>query len=354
MKIKTLSLKRFRNFKEMEIEFGDGLTLVLGKNGVGKTNLLEAIHYLGTLRSFRRAKEKDMVSFGEEFFEVKGKTDGLEIKVLWMAGKKNIELDGKRIKKVEDAFGKLLTVAFTSHDLFLIDGPPQERRRFFDMLLSKIDISYLSDLIAYRKVLKQRNALLSREEIKEEEMNIWDEQLIPLGERIVQKRRELLKDFREKVKNFFEVLSGKKLEIIYNPTFDPDKGMRGELLARREAERIYHTTLTGPHRDNYIFLVDGKDAKKFSSLGERRALAFALRLSEAETIREKRDEYPVLLLDEVIGELDRTRVYNTLKLVLSYPQTFLATAREEVLSTEGVNVIRIDTEDGTPVIERSY
>jgi len=363
VKLRKIAFKNFRNFGELHYEFPDGLNMIVGANGVGKTNLLEGIAFLSHFRSFRGAKLKEMINFNSTYYSLIGeaeKNSGEKITIETRgADTHNVKINGVKLDKITTAFGQIMVVPFTSYDISFVDGTPAERRKFLDITASEVSLDYLDDLIAYKKLLFQRNKLLIRANETGKipsELDAWDNSLVKVGARIVKKRLEVVQRIKPKAKYFFNLFDVGEMDIIYIPSFkligDIERNFIAGLKSHLKRDIVMEVTSVGPHRDRLNFTHIGRDVKKFSSLGSKRALAFALRMAEAEIIKEIKGDYPILILDEITGELDKTRVYDLMEIVVTYPQTFIATPREEIIEGSNINVHKLEIENGTPKIER--
>ena len=316
MYIKEVSLQGFRNLEPLHIAPTAGMNLFYGDNAQGKTNFLESLYFCALGRSLRGRSEQQLIAFGEEEshirLEVMRKNRGDRIDVhLKRDEKKGIAVNGIPVKKMGELFGTLYAVIFSPEDLSLIKDGPAERRRFLDMELSQISNVYFYDLQQYYRVLKQRNNLLKEIKVKPalaDTLFVWDEQLIERGERIMAVRAKFLARLDEIAAQRHEILTGGKdcLKTEYKPNCEG--GSLREKLERSLDRDIYTgSTNAGPHKDDILFLVNGKDVKQFGSQGQQRTTALSARLAEIELIREETGESPVLLLDDVLSELDGKR-----------------------------------------------
>ena len=316
MYIKEVSLQGFRNLEPLHIAPTAGMNLFYGDNAQGKTNFLESLYFCALGRSLRGRSEQQLIAFGEEEshirLEVMRKNRGDRIDVhLKRDEKKGIAVNGIPEKKMGELFGTLYAVIFSPEDLSLIKDGPAERRRFLDMELSQISNVYFYDLQQYYRVLKQRNNLLKEIKVKPalaDTLFVWDEQLIERGERIMAVRAKFLARLDEIAAQRHEILTGGKdcLKTEYKPNCEG--GSLREKLERSLDRDIYTgSTNAGPHKDDILFLVNGKDVKQFGSQGQQRTTALSARLAEIELIREETGESPVLLLDDVLSELDGKR-----------------------------------------------
>ncbi len=316
MYIKEVSLQGFRNLEPLHIAPTAGMNLFYGDNAQGKTNFLESLYFCALGRSLRGRSEQQLIAFGEEESHIrlevmrKNRSDRIDVH-LKRDEKKGIAVNGIPVKKMGELFGTLYAVIFSPEDLSLIKDGPAERRRFLDMELSQISSVYFYDLQQYYRVLKQRNNLLKEIKVKpalSDTLFVWDEQLIERGERIMAVRAKFLARLDEIAAQRHEILTGGKdrLKTEYKPNCEG--GSLREKLERSLERDIYTgSTNAGPHKDDILFLVNGKDVKQFGSQGQQRTTALSARLAEIELIREETGESPVLLLDDVLSELDGKR-----------------------------------------------
>lgn len=311
MQVDRLELTNFRNFQSLTLTFSPGLNLLIGPNAQGKTNLLEAIHFLTTTRSFRGSRNPDLVSFGEPFARLAGG----EVEIVLQPGEKTLKLRGK-IARAAEVLGVLRSVLFSPEDMTLLSGPPQGRRAHIDELISRLDRKYLLSLISYHKTLKQRNKLLwqIREgRAKLSELTSWDEMLTRDGATILLRRQEVVAKLQTQLDQISPSLfSGQKVSLKYQAKVTAKEGtergfkeaLTASLATSREAEINAATSLVGPHRDDWEVVLSGHHLGRFGSRGQQRAAILALKLSEVTLNEAETGERPILLLDDVLSELD--------------------------------------------------
>ena len=347
--LERLHLRNFRNFRELRCEFPDAGAIVIGPNGAGKTNLLEAIYYLEIFRSFRGAPDRDLVYFGEDVFRIEaGLSGGADHTSLADAfqrtgRRKKVELGGSEVDRIADALGAFGAVVFALDDAGLVSGSPGRRRRFLDIVLSLVVPGYLADLQRYRAVLGQRNEALRAG--RGEVVDAWTEGLVPPGARLMAARDAWIRERTPGFSHYHGVISGGPgASLAYEtglPTGgpesevgDPDSGgnqaeppdswedrIRGGLHAGRERDIRRGFTTVGPHRDDLVIQAEvetggpERDLRAFGSGGQKRTAAIALRLAEADSLRDARGREPVYLLDDVFAELDRDRANRVFRLL---------------------------------------
>lgn len=316
MIIKSLELADFRNYDELNISFDKGTNILYGDNAQGKTNILEAIYVSATTKSHKGSKDKEIVNFNKEEAHIRTylEKEDVEYRVdmhLRKNKSKGIAIDGQKIKKAADLLGLLNVVFFSPEDLAIIKNGPSERRRFADMELCQLDSFYLYNLNHYNKIINQRNKLLKDMYFNpglKETLNIWDSQLVSFGSKIIERRELFSKQLCEIIGEIHSKLSGGKEELIVK--YEPDVSIEEfETKMRENQERDIRAKMTqaGPHRDDFSFIVNGIDIRKFGSQGQQRTAALSLKLSEIELVKKVAKDTPVLLLDDVLSELDSNR-----------------------------------------------
>ncbi len=336
MLLTRLGLDGFRNLHDSQLPFPSQGVALIGRNAQGKTNLIEAIHYLETFRSFRRARDEDLVRFGGEFFRIAAELEegggaARSVAAAFQPSprQKRATVDGDDVSRIGDAIGSLATVLFTPDDIRLVKDGPGERRRFLDLVLSLNESGYLKALQTFRHALAQRNAAL-RERENSAAVQAWDTVLVRTGAEVSWKRARWVREFSQVFREHYREISGETAaDMQYEPSVSEPGGMddadevaeryRTALISSRAQESRRRMTLIGPHRDELTFSTDGReggrDLREFGSGGESRSAALALRLTEVETTRARRGREPILLLDDVFAELDDQRSGRVLELL---------------------------------------
>ncbi|GFI15897.1 DNA replication and repair protein RecF [Lachnospiraceae bacterium] len=316
MIIKSLELADFRNYETLNIHFDRGTNILYGDNAQGKTNIMEAIYVSATTKSHKGSKDKEIINFEKEESHIRTylEKEDVEYRVdmhLRKSKSKGIAIDGQKIKKAADLLGLLNVVFFSPEDLAIIKNGPSERRRFADMELCQLDNFYLYNLNHYNKIINQRNKLLKdiyfHPELKET-LNIWDLQLVSFGSKIIERRELFVKQLNEIIKEIHNKLSGGKEDLAVK--YEPDatiEDFEWKMKENQEKDIRSKTTSTGPHRDDFIFIVNGIDIRRYGSQGQQRTAALSLKLSEIELVKKMTKDTPVLLLDDVLSELDSSR-----------------------------------------------
>lgn len=295
----------------MDVDFAPGFHLLLGRNAQGKTNILEAVYLLATLRSFRGVGGAQMIRHGQKGYFAGGTTVSgqheHEIKMYWSASERKLSLDSQPVRKLTDYLGVLRVVVFCTEDLQLVKGTARVRRRFMDLLLSQTQPGYLALLQRYMRAVRSRNALLKQRSTDEAALDSFTREVVQLGNQLMQMRREILPRVSPLARLAYRRISNdaEELRVEYLPTVKADFAV--ELGKLRERERAYRTTLIGPHRDDLLLQLNDKAAAQFASEGQKRSLVIALKMAQAEYLAGIHGNPPILLIDDVMGELDATR-----------------------------------------------
>jgi DNA replication and repair protein RecF len=310
MHLAHLRLRDFRNYQRLDVDFSPGFHLLLGDNAQGKTNILEAIYLLATLRSFRGVGSAQMVQHAHKGYFVGAKVVGKgnhEIKMYWSTKERSLTLDGRPVRKLTDYLGALRTVVFCTEDLQLIKGTGRSRRRFLDLLLSQTHPEYLPLLQRYTRALRSRNALLKRATLDPVALESFSRELVSAGEQILRFRHELVPKLSPLVRLSHRRISidAEEFRLEYSPSVKKDFAV--ELAQSHSRERGYRSTIIGPHRDDLLFLLNDRSAAQFGSEGQKRTLAIALKMAQAEYLTGIHGTPPVLLVDDIMGELDAHR-----------------------------------------------
>lgn len=316
MIIKSIELKNFRNYEDLNISFDEGTNILYGDNAQGKTNILEAAYMSGTTKSHKGSKDKEMIRFGESESHLRTVVvrEEKEYQIdmhLKQNRSKGIAINQVPIKRAAELFGILNIVFFSPEDLNIIKNGPSERRRFLDSELCQLDKIYLSDLTSYNKILGQRNKLLKdmvfRPDLADT-LPVWNIQLLETGKRIIKRRKQFVEELNDIVYDIHFRISGEKEELFikYEPNID-DIFFEDELNRAKVKDMKLCQTSVGPHRDDLLFSIGDVDIRKFGSQGQQRTSALSLKLSEIELVKKSIKDTPILLLDDVLSELDSNR-----------------------------------------------
>lgn len=367
MFIRKLILNNFRNYHHLESEFAENGIFITGNNGIGKTNILEAIYYLTLGRSFRKSEDKDLILNGEKeasvylVFHSESDQKDHTLSCVIGNGYKIFSYDDEKIKSLSKILGKLLAVYYDPSLVFFFKGEPMERRRLLDATLSQLSPEYLYALTRYRKILKERNQALVQNYDPDVTLVLRNE-LINLAYRIVKERKDLCKTLSAGVKEYYNKLFGEghTLKLTYkttSPLEDDQEAFVKESIAlfehNQSLENMRKTTLIGPHRDDLMAALDGNELAGYGSQGENRIASLSLKLSILDDVTKKLNNRPILLLDDVTSDLDDRRTENLLSCINQKGQQVFVTGTNvrngfetyEVLASDGNTLTRRNQHD---------
>lgn len=341
MYLKNLKLIQFKNFQDLDLVFNQGVNCFFGTNGAGKTNLLDAIHYLCLTKSAFIPTDSHHIKHGEAFFTIKGefelKEKELGINCFFEGGrKKRIEVNGKPYTKLSDHIGLLPLVIIAPDDTEIINGGSEERRKFFDGMICQADQNYLHILIRYQQNLKQRNALLKRfaEEKRMDKLQLepYNEQLLKLSKDINRTRHAFLSKFLIHFHKHYASISGAKemVNIEYQSQVDKDS-FDLDFINNLNKDLLLKRTGFGTHKDDFNFTLNGKQIKKFGSQGQKKSFLISLKLAQFYIFKEIKGTKPILLLDDIFDKLDDFRIHHLMTAVANneFGQLFISDARPE-------------------------
>ena len=338
MYLKNLKIQNFRNYDTLNIELNKNLNIIYGKNGQGKTNLLESIYVLAMTKSHRSYIDNNLIKVNKKFFKINGNLyiDKIKTKLEIMYDNKNkiLKLDNNEIKKISNYISKMNIIIFYPDDLNLIKGSPSERRKFLNSEISQLSGEYLIILNDYYKLLKMRNDYLKNNNIDLNYLDILTNYLIEKAIIIYKMRKKFIDKLNEKITSIYKNISNlDNLKINYKTSFniknydkiELKKQLKCEFNKIRKKEIKNKITLIGPHRDDLEFLIDYQNLKIYGSQGQQRMAILAIKIAEIEIIKKYKDNYPILLLDDVFSELDKIKKNNLLKYIEKNIQTIITT-----------------------------
>lgn len=362
MYIEYLELKNFRNYENLNIELVKGVNILTGDNAQGKTNILEAIFFCAFGRSHRTSRDREMQLFGAPFTTVTVKVNrlGNDKKILMrfgLDGKKFIEINGRKIQRIPDLFGNLHVIMFSPEDLKVVKESPGIRRRFLDMEISALDKVYYHDLVSYNKVITERNNLLRVRSVDYTVLDVFDQEASKYGARILKKRMDYIEKINEKAVPVHQEITKGAEEIFYRYVStvprkdDLEKSMQERLLEKRRDDLDRGTTSNGPHRDDFSIVINGREARTFGSQGQQRTAMLTLKFASLDIIKDMTGEYPVLLLDDVLSELDLSRQNFILSRIDEIQTIITMTGYENIEKRliQGARIFHI--KDGTSAME---
>lgn len=318
MLIKYLQLMNFRNYTKLNIELSKNVNVFMGDNAQGKTNILEAIYYCGFARSHRTNRDKELINWNSDkaliniYVERKPLDKRISLAIL-KDGKKAINVNSIKINKISELIGVFNVVMFSPEDLRIVKESPGIRRKFIDMELCQLDNRYYYNLVQYNKVLNERNSVLKNKKIDENMLDIYDLQLGTYGKYIIDKRLRYIEKLNEYGKNIHRDITSNKedIEFKYLSSIKLKESIEEDIVsslkAYRQKDREKGLTSIGPHRDDILIYINGIDAKSFGSQGQQRTSVLTIKFASLKIIKERTGEYPVLLLDDVLSELDFSR-----------------------------------------------
>jgi len=364
MILKELSLSNFRLHQNTVLKFSDKLNYIVGGNGQGKTTILEAIYYLCTTKNLNQALDKEVVSFSEDVFEIKGRfKEKVENKVQLHFSKetnrKTTTINEKNVGRAAELIGKFPVVTLIQSDHAITMGSPLERRKFVDSVISQSNETYLKTLIDYNRVLKQRSQLLS--DIRERydqtlliQLDAWTETLARTGTELIKHRIEFCNEFEEYLKSSYSKIMGSKEQpgieyLFFSNELDisriEEKFVK-QLNEVRDNEIRRATNLIGPHRDDFLFTINGMELRKYGSQGQHKTFQIALRFGEFFFIKEKQGNTPLFLMDDVFGELDTYRAQKISDYLNEIGQAFITMTDfgriEQLINAEEDFVLKVD------------
>ncbi|MGZ8921053.1 MAG: DNA replication/repair protein RecF [Limisphaerales bacterium] len=351
--LSQLRLRDFRNYGRLDLEFTPGFQLFLGNNAQGKTNILEAIYLLSTLRSFRGVASAQMVRHGQAGFFVGGKTHHAgdhEIKLYWSAKERNLAVDGRPVRRMSEFLGVFRSVAFCSEDIQLVKGPASRRRRYLDLLLTQTHPQYLPLLQRYVRSVRSRNALLKQRVVDPGALEAFTQEMVATGEALMKMRLKLLPEIAPIAREAYSRITNaaEEFQLDYTPSVRNDFAV--ELRKNEARERVMRTTLVGPHRDELVLRLDDKSVAQFGSEGQKRSVVIALKMAQAEYLTNVHGSPPVLLIDDIMGELDVKRRSGFLPLLRrvhqAQSQVFMTCTEENWPAELGRNLQRWEVKAG--------
>ncbi len=341
MHIEKLSLINFKNYEEVTLNFSDKINCIVGKNGSGKTNLLDAIYYLSTSKSALNKIDNQNIRFGEQFFSVIGffKSNDESFKVdcaLKESTKKRFRVNGVEYEKLREHVGRFPTVFIAPNDTDVVRDGSEIRRKFFDQVICQTNRKYLDDLLTYNHYLKQRNSLLKKfaetNALDKAQLEPYDVKLIQIGTDIEKVRREFIKPFNKHFLNVYHQLTDKKEDV----SIEYEANTRGQKYSDRFKESlnkdlILQRTNVGIHKDDFRFTIKSQPLKRYGSQGQQKSFVISLKLAQYEVIKDLKSFKPILLLDDIFDKLDSDRIMQMINIVNSdeFGQVFITDARAE-------------------------
>ena len=342
MKIEHLKLTNFRNYDRLELDFNQNINLFIGNNGQGKTNILESIYVLSLSKSNRYGLDSDLIKFEESFAKIEGtvKNDTLikRQEVLITKQKKQLSINGKEIRKTRDYISNFCVISFTPNDLEIIKGSPSVRRNLLNIDISQLYNNYINYLNEYNSIIKIRNEYLKKINLNGNSdyryLDIINEKLIEKADKIYSYRFSFLEKINKFLPTVYKKITGlDNLYIKYDNSLglseyskdEINNKLREKFKRNINQELMQGITLNGPHRDDFLFLLDGMDMKNYASQGQQRMAIIAFKISELYIFKDVLDSYPVLLLDDIFSEIDTKKRNKIIKFLKNDIQTIITT-----------------------------
>lgn len=364
MRLEKLHLVNFKNYAEVNVDFRGAVHCLLGKNGSGKTNLLEAIHYLSFTRGSMPIPDSSCIRHGHDQFSIRGlfRKNEKQFEVACSFSgerKKMVTENGKEYGRFSDHIGKYPLVLVAPNDIELIWDGGEVRRRFFDTLLAQLDKGYLEHLIVYQSSLRQRNGLLrmfsERGVVDRDLIDSYDEKIVASGNFIFQKRLEFSGDYQPRLASHYDFLvteHAEKAEVTYESGLK-NTDFKKELSTKLEGDILLGRTTVGIHRDDFLFTLNGHELKRFGSQGQQKSFLIALKLAEFDCLKKKNGFKPLLLLDDIFDKLDDDRIHQLMQAMMegAFGQIFITDARpgrsRDVLREAGVKSQNFFVDNGS-------
>ena len=356
MYLEDIELQNYRNYEQATLTFSPSINVLIGENAQGKTNLIESIYFLAMSRSHRTSRDRELIRWDSDFAKVKGllkkKSHSVPLEIILSKRGKQAKLNHLEQKKLSDYIGQLNVILFAPEDLSLVKGSPSVRRKFIDMELGQMNKIYLYHLSQFQQVLKQRNQFLKQARFNKKYdtifLDVLTDQLATEAAQVLHSRFKFVNQLSDLANTVQKDISNEKetLSISYKTSSSADETMTVEEIFNHLKEDYEKnvsqevdqgTTTVGPHRDDLVFHVNDRNVQTYGSQGQQRTTALSLKLAEIELMREMTGEYPILLLDDVLSELDDSRQTHLLKSIQNKVQTFITTT-----SLDGVQMDLLD------------
>ena len=316
MFIKNIKVENFRNYENVVIEFNKNINIIYGNNAQGKTNILEAIFFSALGKSFRTSKEKQVIMKEKNFFKIHTefqKKDREGTVDLFLGDDKTISVNGVKLNKFSELLGNINIVIFSPEDINLLKDESAVRRKFLDMMISQLRKNYIYNLNNYKKNLEQKNNYLKSRNISDDMLDVYDEKLAEYSENVYQYRNEFIEKIKEKIKEIHSNITDEEISIVYKTDCESKEKCLEKLKKNREKDKYRGFSSVGCHRDDFKILINGDEVDIYGSQGQNRTAILSLKMAELEVINDEIGEYPILLLDDFMSELDQERITNFLK-----------------------------------------
>ena len=305
MLIKDLKLNNYRNYKEIEISFDPKLNIIIGQNGIGKTNILESLIFISNTKSFRTLDDSDLIKKGEEYLRIICNSEADEYKAVVNKEGKHLYINDVPIKRTSEFIGKLNCILFKPSDLELLKQSPKERRRILDLEIGKVSKRYLDAILKYNLLLKDKNKILKEQNINDTYLDLINEQMLPNIKIILEERKEFIEIINNSINEYYKKISNSDIElkVIYKKCCETEN-IKEMLDKNKDKDLYYHYASFGPHHDDFVFMMKDNELTSVASQGQTRMAIIAFKLALMDYIIYKSNKIPILLLDDILSELD--------------------------------------------------
>ncbi len=314
MLIKNLKLNDYRNYTNYKIDFSPKLNIIVGKNGIGKTNILESIIVVSNTKSFRTQHDVDLIKKDKEYLKIEIESDDNKYKVIINKNNKSLYINENLVKRTSDFIGKLNAILFKPSDLEIFNESPSERRKILDIEIGKINNKYLRSLLQYNSLLKDKNKLLKELNIDKTLLSLIEEAMVPNIKTIIEEREKFINTINEYINDYYKKISdtNNNIQVIYKKCSNIEN-IKENIISAKDKDYYYHYATFGPHKEDYLFLVDGYDINSVASQGQRRMILIAFKFALIKYIQKNANITPILLLDDILSELDKDNQERLLK-----------------------------------------
>ena len=337
MYIKSLGLSNYRNYSRKTVNFDRRLNIIVGKNGTGKTNILESIIFVSNTKSFRTNNDRDLIKKGEEFARIDLNTNKESYRVVINKRNKSLYINNNLINRSSQFIGKINAILFKPSDLELFTQSPSERRKLLDIEISKISPRYIQSLLNYNSLLKDKNRLLKEEKIDEVLFDVFNESMVPMIKTIIAERERFFEAINKYINPIYRMISGRdsKIKVSYKKCSEIEF-VEDELKKSKDRDYYYHYATYGPHQDDYTFSMDGYDINSIASQGQKRMVLIAFKFALVKYVQNEILSTPIVLLDDILSELDKD---NQERLLNSIPDN-----TQIIITNTDINNLKIDKE----------
>ena len=337
MLVRKLTLKDYRNYTNYSVEFNPHLNIIIGNNGIGKTNILESIIVVSNTKSFRTANDQDLIKKQKDYLKIDLDSDTNNYKVVINNKNKSLYINNNLAKRTSDFVGKLNAILFKPSDLEIYTDSPSNRRKILDLEIGKVNNKYLKSLLQYNSLLKDKNKLLKELEIDETLLSVIEDSMLPHIKNIITEREKFINTINKYISEYYCLISNtqNKINIKYKKCCNVDK-VEEYMITSKDKDYYYHYATFGPHHDDYNFEIDGYDVNSVASQGQKRIILIAFKFALIKYIEENANITPILLLDDILSELDKDNQERLLKIIPNNTQV--------IITNTDIKNINIDTD----------